>query len=94
MGTWPPENEKGEAALRPAMDGSHRCCPLEILVELAGARWESGEVLLRPAERPAMDGRAGLRTMDGSLPLSNANLVELAGIEPATSCMPCKRSPS
>jgi len=26
--------------------------------------------------------------------LSKASLVELVGLEPTTSCMPCKRSPS
>ncbi len=36
----------------------------------------------------------GVLMASGSISLKRANLVEPGGIEPPTSCMPCKRSPS
>lgn len=43
----------------------------------------------------AVKGRCPRPLDDGDILIKlKCHLVELAGIEPATSCMPCKRSPS
>jgi hypothetical protein len=42
----------------------------------------------------AVKGRCPRPLDDGDFDFFTALLVEISGIEPLTSCMPCKRSPS
>ena len=83
----------GAGAVRPAP-----CCPRRPRLNLRGRcllLWRSGVSLARLyGERCTPDLFAGIKKKSTVLPTKySAFLVENSGIEPLTSCMPCKRSP-
>ena len=79
--------------------GPAPCCPRKPRLNLRGRcllLWRSGVSLARlHGERCTPDLFAGIKKKSTILPTKySAFLVENIGIEPLTSCMPCKRSPS
>ena len=79
-----PRNKRGPVSNRASFISG---VPKEIRTPVAAVKGQ--------CPRPLDDGDKtlnGMGTDFKSVPI--LSLVELAGIEPATSCMPCKRSPS